>query len=114
MTLRTFVLLLLYSTVSVSALMFMKFGTAEPVWRLPPAWRSLMFLGIGCILYMISLSIWIVIVANSKITVVFPVAVGLTVFGTTAASILLLGETITVARVFGTLLILAGTIVITR
>lgn len=111
---RTFILLLIYGVVSVAALMFMKFGTAGSGLKLPPPWRPLILVGIGGTLYMISLSVWLLILAGSKLTVVFPLAVGLTVLGTTVASIMLLGESITVTRLIGTLLILIGAIVITR
>jgi Membrane transporters of cations and cationic drugs len=76
--------------------------------------RSAMFVVAGAALYAISFLLWLLIVSRLDLTIAYPVAIGLALVAITAGAALLLGEPLTITRVGGAALILAGIVLIVR
>ena len=70
--------------------------------------RSSMLVVVGATLYAISFLLWLLIVSRLDLTVAYPVAIGLSLVAITAGAAFLLGEPLTITRVSGAALILAG------
>ena len=69
---------------------------------------------IGAALYAISFLIWLVIASRVQLTIAYPLAIGLSLAAITAGAAVFLGEPLSVVRVLGSLLILAGIVLVVR
>jgi len=67
----------------------------------------LFFLG-GAVLYVVSFSLWVVILARNDLSLAFPIAVSATLVLTTVLGVLTLGETLMPMRIAGIAIILIG------
>ena len=76
--------------------------------------RSAILVVVGAALYAISFLLWLLIVSRLDLTVAYPVAIGLSLVAITAGAAFVLGEPLTIARVSGAALILAGIALIVR
>ena len=75
--------------------------------NLPPvSVRAGLIVGGG--LYVFSFGLWLLILRAVPLAVAYPAAVGLTICGSTAVSVLLLGERIHLSQAFGIVLVLLG------
>ncbi len=79
-----------------------------------PLWRPAAIPALGACLYVTSFLLWLAIVTRLPLTIAYPIAIGLSLLAVTAGAVAWLGESMTLARVSGTLLILAGVVLITR
>lgn len=77
-------------------------------------WMSVTYVCFGAALYIISFSIWLVILSRSELSIAYPVSIGLTLIFSTVASWLILSEAISAMRLGGMMLIFAGIIVVVR
>jgi multidrug transporter EmrE-like cation transporter len=68
----------------------------------------------GCIPYVAGAAFWLVILSRHDLSIVFPIAVAVTVLGTTAAAMVLFGESLTAWRAVGCILIIAGVTLVAR
>jgi drug/metabolite transporter (DMT)-like permease len=69
---------------------------------------------LGCVLYVGGAAFWFVILSRNDLSIVFPIAVAVTVLATTAAAMVLFGETMTAWRAVGCILIIAGVTLVAR
>jgi len=72
------------------------------------------YLGLGAFLYVVSFALWLAILRSFPLITSYPVAVGLTICGTTAVSYLFLGEKLHLDQAAGIVLILLGAILTLR
>jgi multidrug transporter EmrE-like cation transporter len=70
--------------------------------------RSALLVLLGAGLYATSFLLWLIIVSRLALTVAYPVAIGLSLVAITAGATVWLGEPLTMTRVAGAVLILAG------
>jgi multidrug transporter EmrE-like cation transporter len=75
---------------------------------------SLTWIAFGALLYLASFALWLFILRNVPLSTAYPVAVGLTLCGTTLASLSLLREHIPAGKAVGILLIIGGVIFVSR
>jgi drug/metabolite transporter (DMT)-like permease len=68
----------------------------------------------GCLLYVAGAAFWLVILSRHDLSIVFPIAVAVTVLTTTAAAVVLFGELLTVWRTVGCVRIIAGVVLVAR
>jgi multidrug transporter EmrE-like cation transporter len=111
------VLFCIYTAASVAGLIIIKAGLAQP----QAGGQAASFLmtptfivGIGSLLYIASFLIWLVILGRNDLSVVYPIAVGLTLIFSTLAASIVIGETISPARCLGVLVIFLGILLVTR
>ena len=69
---------------------------------------------VGALLYVAGAAFWLVILSRNDLSIVYPIAVAVTVLATTAAAIALFGESLTVWRAVGCILIIAGVALVAR
>ena len=108
-------LIMVYAMFSISGLILLKKGFTEvsSVTGLSVGKAALqsvanaIFVG-GVLIYLTSFLIWLYILSRYELSVAFPVATGVLCLAIMGSSYLLLNEPITVYKVFGTLLIVAG------
>lgn len=72
------------------------------------------WLVVGTCLYLMSFALWMLILRTVPLVVAYPVAVGLTICGTTLVGISLLGEQIDLRRALGIAFVLIGVVFISR
>jgi drug/metabolite transporter (DMT)-like permease len=77
-------------------------------------WASIVYVGVGAVLYIIGFALWLGILSRNELSVAYPTAIGLTLVISTLASWLILGETVSGARMGGMLLIFGGIILIAQ
>src|SRR5262245_11526968 len=86
-----------YTIFSTISIMLVK-QFAQPAletWKASPGVStSGMYFAIGAVLYVVSFGFWILILSRVQLSIAYPVAVGLTLVGTTLASVLILHETV--------------------
>src|SRR5262245_35021906 len=80
---------------------------------LPPAGVRVGLL-VGATMYVFSFGLWLLILRAVPLAVAYPAAVGLTICGSTAVSVLLLGERINLIQGTGIALVLVGVMMILR
>jgi drug/metabolite transporter (DMT)-like permease len=111
------VLYLAYTAASVAGLILMK------SWLAPAAslWKSESFLtwptllvAAGACLYIASFLLWLVILTRNDLSFAYPVAIGLTLIFLTVAASIVLGETLSLTRLVGILVIFTGIWLVTR
>lgn len=71
-------LLVIYSIISVSALILIKLGGAHRPWLPPIDWSRIAQLVAGCTLYVCSFAIWIFVLSIMELTAAYPIAIALT------------------------------------
>ena len=91
-------LFVVYVAVSCCGLYLLKAATG---------WRTVTFLA-GVLLYGIGAVLWLWILRLWPLSLVFPIAAGALVLGTTLIGITLLGENVTAPHLFGAALIIVG------
>jgi len=103
-----------YTVLSVSGLAILKhflpqfsFSTRVPV-------RLAAFLALGASLYAASFVTWLLILRTFPLATAYPIAVGLTICGTTILAVLILGETLGPVQILGIVSIMAGVILLAR
>jgi multidrug transporter EmrE-like cation transporter len=74
---------------------------------------ALLQLLVGFILYAASFIVWVRILARLQLSTAYPVAIGLTLAGSTIGSVVLLGEKLNAFNVLGILLIFGGMVTLT-
>jgi len=79
------------------------FRGASPI---PPG--TLAYLGLGIGLYLTSFALWLAILRSVPLATAYPTAVGLTILGTTAVSLVILHENLRADQAVGIALILLG------
>lgn len=88
---------------------------AKDAWRtgsyLAPA---LLLLMAGLTLYVASFVTWIGVLARLELSIAYPIAIGLTLIFSTLGAIYFLGESVSLLRVAGICLIMAGIVLVTR
>lgn len=75
---------------------------------------SLTWVAVGAMLYLGSFVLWLLILRCFPLSTAYPLAVGLTLSGTTAVSVFMLRESMPSGKVVGILLIIAGVIFVSR
>lgn len=119
MALRPFEAALLAAHVAMSVAGLLLIKIQAPQFRL--AWQrqeafwsagSLLALGMAC--YIGGFVIWMIVLARNELTVVYPIAVGSTLAVSSIAAVMLLGEGLSLFRIAGIVLIMAGVAVIVR
>lgn len=105
-----------YTLGSVAGLLILKthLPVARQVVEGPIPWLALSYVGLGAALYIASFALWLAILTRSELSIAYPIAIGLTLVFSSAASWLILNEAISAMRLGGILLIFAGIIVVTR
>ena len=85
--------------------------------RLHDAWtqgRSLFdplaMVGLGASLYALSFALWLLILSRIDLTIAYPVAVAMTMLLTACGAVLFLGETMTLLKTTGMLLVCIGVV----
>ena len=73
-----------------------------------------LWLLLGGVLYIFSFALWLLILRAMPLAVAYPAAVGLTICGTTAISLLFMGERIHLSQGAGIGLVLLGIVLIFR
>jgi len=76
--------------------------------------RSALLVAVGAALYATSFLLWLVIASKLDLTIAYPVAIGLSLVAITTGAVLWLGESMTLWRGAGALLIVAGIALIVR
>ena len=69
---------------------------------------------LGAALYASSFVLWLAILSRLELSLAYPIAIGLTLVGTTAAAALLLGEALSASRLLGIGVVFVGMWMITR
>lgn len=110
-------LFMLYTASLGAALLIIKYWITP----LRIAWQSggyvlvpLLCVGIGALLYVIGFLLWLIILARHDLTVVYPIAIGLTIIATTLGSVTFLSEAISPLRIAGMIFILLGVALVVR
>ncbi len=105
-----------YAIVNVLSVALLKFNLARAAasLRVDPDWAALSATGVGGTLYIGSFVLWLVLLARLELTLAYPIAVGLTLAGTSVVGVYVLGEALSLGRIIGLLLILAGVIAVSR
>ncbi len=62
----------------------------------------------GVTLYVLSFAVWILILSRESLSVAYPIAIGLSTLGTLVGAVLILGESTSLMKIAGAVLILAG------
>ena len=76
--------------------------------------RPFLMVAVGAGLYIASFGIWMVIVARMSLTIAFPIAIGAVLIVLMLGARVFLGEAVTPIKIFGTLLVFAGIVALTR
>ena len=105
-----------YVLFSVTGLIILKRYLPQIV---PARWvdvptSAVVWIAFGTLLYLASFALWLFILRNVPLSTAYPVAVGLTLCGTTLASLSLLREHIPAGKAIGILLIISGVIFVSR
>lgn len=111
----TFMLYLVYTLTSVSGLALIKSWLPVVISTRAAgelAWSSTALFGMGVLLYISSFGLWMIILLRNPLSTAYPVAIGLTLIFTTIVAATLLHETISVEKLLGISLILAGIVLI--
>jgi multidrug transporter EmrE-like cation transporter len=108
-------LFVLYMLASSLGLITLKgaLGRLSGMPRLSPLSPALLQLLVGFILYAASFIVWVRILAKLQLSTAYPVAIGLTLAGSTIGSVVLLGEKLNAFNVLGILLIFGGMVTLT-
>ncbi len=112
------IMFVVYVFFSVAGLVVMK----RYVTQLSPAsgnWSSVptstfVWITFGSLLYLASFAVWLLILRNFPLVTAYPLAVGLTLCGTSIVSWFLLHERLTAGKVAGIFLIIVGAVFIFR
>lgn len=116
-TSATILLYLGYTATSVSGLILIKSTLPEILSSKVAknlAWISVIQFGLGSLLYIGSFGLWVVILSKYPLSVAYPIAIGLTLCFSTIVAVFFLSETVGVEKIFGTIFILFGIILISR
>jgi len=100
-----------YVLSSVSGLAILKSHLARLPFPLRGVWATpgvLAYLFLGTGLYLASFGLWLAILRSFPLATAYPAAVGLTILGTTAVSLVILRENLRAAQAVGIALILLG------
>jgi len=110
-------LMAIYAVNSVAGMIMIKLwlpnvqaAWASGQWALKP---TIMLL-LGASLYVLSFLTWMIIIARSPLTVVYPIAVGVTMVLSTASAIFFLNENLSLTAVLGMLFVFAGVVLLCR
>lgn len=76
--------------------------------------RPGLMLSLGAGLYVLSFLTWMIIIARSPLTVVYPIAVGVTMVLSTVSAILFLNENLSLTAVLGMFLVFSGVVLLCR
>jgi multidrug transporter EmrE-like cation transporter len=79
-----------------------------------PSTEARLWLLLGGGLYIFSFALWLLILRATPLVIAYPAAVGLTICGTTAISLVLLGERLHLSQGAGIGLVLLGIVLIFR
>lgn len=114
--LLNFVLIVICSILSVVGLVLIKLGapSARSIADFPSNWRSFIPLGGGMLLYLISFAVWIVILSRVKLSIAYPVTMGLTFIFVAFSSVAIFRENIGPMRLTGFVLIFTGIMLVMR
>jgi drug/metabolite transporter (DMT)-like permease len=110
-------LLAVYAIASVSSLLLLKTALpeAQQIWaRGTILSMAALTIGLGVLLYGVSFLTWMVILSRQELSVVYPLAIGLTLAFSTLGAAALLDEAVSALRVLGILLIFAGLVCVVR
>lgn len=106
-----------YGVLSATAIILLRASGAGLSWPVKPEQLTVNLVGplvlAGC-LYAVSFGLWALILTRSAVSVAYPVCFGLTLALSVAMASAFLGEQLSVARIAGIFLILAGVIVLSR
>src|SRR4051812_23032835 len=112
------ILFLSYTLASVGSMLIIKawLPAVETQWAMKATlWGApLIWAVFGLLLYGGSFAIWIAILARNELTVAYPLAIGLTLAVSTLTATIVLGETISLQRALGMILIATGIIFVAR
>lgn len=116
MTRSTLLLFMGYTSLSVCGLLLLKSSGGPAAQALRdgvPAWPVLLAVtGAAC--YAAGFGLWLVILARVPLTRAYPIAVGLTLVGTTVAAVLLLRERVGPRELAGTSAVFVGVWLLAR
>jgi multidrug transporter EmrE-like cation transporter len=104
-------LMTVYAISSVSGLILMRAGLPEARALLAAGhWASsaAACAAFGIVLYVAGFAVWLLILSRNELSVAYPIAIGLTLVGTTAAGFWILSEPVTMWRVAGSALVFLG------
>lgn len=107
-----------YAVLSVAGLLLLKLGAPHirgaygGLTQL--AWKPLVQIGAGGILYVASFALWLVILSRVDLSIAYPVSIGLTLALLTVVSAFILKESFGLSHVLGVGLIFAGIVLVTR
>lgn len=107
----TFCIFAIYTIPNVAGLVMMKYAlsTARDAWQSGDyfGWQSFLVL-IGAALYVLGFVIWLAILARYELSQAYPIAIGLTLVFSSVASRIVLGETLSLTRIIGMVVIFFG------
>ena len=107
----------LYTIASTAGLMLIKsaLGPAYSLWQTGRYFNwSTLLASIGALLYIASFVVWLSILVHYELSFAYPTAIGLTLAFSTLGAGLLLGETLSLVRITGIVVIFAGILLVTR
>ena len=106
-----------YTLGTVGGVLILKYGLSDlRADYLAGTWQrsTILITLFGGVLYVAGAVFWMVILSRNELSIVYPIAVGITVLATTSAAIVLFGESITFWRLVGCGFVILGVTLISR
>lgn len=107
----------LYTIASVAGVTLIKayIGIAQPrIVALDLVSKPVILTAVGAGLYIMSFSLWLVILGRVQLSLAYPIAIGLTLVLSTLSAGMLLGEILPLARLIGIGIVLLGVCIVAR